>query len=182
MSILLYVSLIVFYLLMAGSYDFSLDFYPGRNLGFLLEIGAFVSVLALATVQMQMFRRYLSSFIGSYKARQYMFVFTCMPFGSCVLIGLLAWLLQQSGIYDSYYFLVLLVPANFLALQLLGGYQIWKIGHKGKDFVGGLSLVGASMCIFTILFPLTLLMPLAVGYVFVRANRYAGKYGFMEDK
>jgi len=130
--------------------------------------GLFLS-FPLVIIQMLCLHRYLYNFRKGEKACYFMKYLIA----ATSLIFVLFCILALSGMtMEAYVFLICLIP------QFLVGWQIVKINTSGNDFVGGFSWLGPVMCTSAILVPLVILIPFFVGYVFVRANKYAHLYGF----
>jgi hypothetical protein len=125
----------------------------------ILTVAMFVC-FPLIIVQMLCLHKYLNSFQNSEKARYFMKYLITATF--------LLFVLYAGFDAEPYTIIICLIP------QFLVGWQLVKINTNGDDFVGGFSFLGLAMCVSAILFPLIILIPAFVGYVFFKANRYAG--------
>lgn len=140
--------------------------------GSLILTGTILICFPLVIIQMLCLHKYLDNFENSKKARYFMkyliaavSVLFIMSF-TAAFIGF---------VFEFYTIIICLIP------QFLVGWQLVKINVRGNDFVGGFSLLGPMMCTSAVLLPLIALIPVLVGYIFIKANKYEEQYGFRND-
>lgn len=132
--------------------------------------GTILVCFPLVIVQMLCFHKYLGNFQNGEKAQYFM---KYLIASTLVLFILFLIAIFIGFVPDFYTIIICLIP------QFLVGWQLVRINMQGKDFVGGLSLLGFVMCTTAILFPLIVLIPPFVGYIFFKAYRYTEQSGFL---
>ncbi|MFV0536655.1 MAG: hypothetical protein ACK5M3_04690 [Dysgonomonas sp.] len=123
-------------------------------------------------IQMLCLHKYLGNFRNGEKAQYFM--------KYLIATTLVLLILSFIAIFIGFAFEIYTIIICFIP-QFLVGWQLVKLNTKGNDFVGGFSFLGPIMCTSVILFPLVILIPILVGYIFIKANRYAEQYGFSND-
>lgn len=126
----------------------------------------------LILAQMLFFHKYLGNFQNGERAQYFMKFLIAATSILFVLLFVSAFIGLVAEVYTV---VICLIP------QFLVGWQLVKINTKGNDFVGGLSWLGPVLCTSAILVPLIFVIPILVGYVFFRANKYADLYGYSNN-
>ena len=142
----------------------------------LVLAGTILVCFPFVIVQMLCFHKYLSNFQNGEKAQYFMKYLIAATLVLFILFFIAIFIGFVPGFVAEFYTIIIcLIP------QFLVGWQLVRINTQGKDFVGGLSLLGLVMCTTAILFPLIIFIPIVVGYTFTKAYRYSELYGLGND-
>ncbi len=116
---------------------------------------------------------YLHKYLGNFKNGEKAQYFMKYLIAATLVLFIVSFIATLTGLVPEFYTIIICFIPQFLV-----GWQLVKINTNGNDFVGGLSFLGPVMCTSAILFPLIILIPVLVGYVFIKANKYSVLHGF----